>query len=244
MLKLRSLPIFPPIFFLAVLAPLVLLAGCSSGPDVAAGSSFVAMAPAPLPASAKVAEYHLSPGDLIDITVFQVPDLTKEVQVDADGRITLPLIGELSVTGKTTHDLETEIATKLGTKYLQSPQVSVFLKAAAGRQVTITGAVSKPGVYPIVGQLTLVQALAELGDINAVGDPSAVLVFRQGNGSRMVAKFNVDDIRAGKAADPDLYAGDMIVVDTSGIRSAWQTVKEALPAAGFVTTTAVSTGAL
>jgi len=224
--------------FLAVVAPLILLEGCSSSSDSAA---FVATAPANVSGAASAsAEYLLSPGDLLDVSVFQVPDLTKEVQVDAAGQISLPLIGDIKAAGETAHALETEIAAKLRAKYLQSPQVSVFVKNAAGQQVTVTGAVNKPGMYPIVGQLTLVQALAQSGDLNEVGDPSSIRVFRQANGSRMVAKFNIDDIRSGKAADPSLYAGDMVVVDSSGGRTAWKTVKDIVSP----TTSTVAAGAI
>lgn len=212
--------------FLAVMALLILLDGCSGPSD---SGAFVATAPtnisAPTPAPGS-AEYHLSPGDLLDISVFQVPDLTKEVQIDAAGQIALPLIGQMNAAGDTAQALETEIAAKLRAKYLQSPQVSVFVKNAAGQQVTVTGAVNRPGVYPIVGQLTLVQALAQSGDLNEVGDPGSIRVFRQANGSRMVAKFNIDDIRSGKATDPNLYAGDMVVVDSSASRTAWKNAKD------------------
>ncbi len=208
---------------------IVLLEACSSPSD---NSGFVATT-SPQPPPAASAEYLLSPGDLLDISVFQVPDLTKEVQVDAAGQISLPLIGDVHAAGKTAHALETEIATKLQAKYLQSPQVSVFVKNAAGEQVTITGAVNRPGVYPIVGQMSLIQALALSGDLNEVGDPGAVRVFRQTDGSRVVAKFNIDDIRSGKAADPSLYAGDTVVVDSSGSRTAWKNAKDIMaPAMG------------
>jgi len=225
--------------FLAVVALLILLGGCSSPSDTA---GFVATAaPANVSGSAAAsAEYLLSPGDLLDISVFQVPDLNKEVQIDAAGQISLPLIGDVKAAGETAHALETDIAARLRAKYLQSPQVSVFVKNAAGQQVTVTGAVNRPGVYPIVGQMTLVQALAASGDLNEVGDPSSIRVFRQANGSRSQAKFNVDDIRAGKAADPSLYAGDMVVVDNSGARTAWKNVRDIISP----TTSTVATGAL
>lgn len=229
---------------IAFVAPLILLGGCASVPDSSGpAGAFVATTATPSSdvsgADAVAREYHLSSGDLLDISVFQVPDLTKEVQVDATGRISLPLIGQMKAAGETAHELETEITTKLRAKYLQTPQVSVFLKSAAGQHVTITGQVMRPGVYPIVGQMSLIQALAQSGDLNQVGDPSSVTVFRQANGQRQVAKFNVEDIRAGKAADPALYAGDMVVVDSSGGRSAWADVKEVFPVAGFATEMAV-----
>jgi polysaccharide biosynthesis/export protein len=224
--------------FFIVVTLLILLVGCSSSSDT---PGFVATAPANgSGVAAGSGEYRLSPGDLLDISVFQVPDLTKEVQIDATGQISLPLIGEMNAAGDTAAALETEIAAKLRAKYLQSPQVSVFVKNAAGEQVTVTGAVNRPGVLPIVGQMTLIQALAQSGDLNDVGDPSSIRVFRQANGSRSEAKFNVDDIRSGKAADPSLHAGDMVVVDSSGVRTAWRNVKDIIaPSTGVATTSAI-----
>lgn len=198
------------------------LGACSSTPD---NTALMARAPADVSSSAS-SEYLLSPGDLLDISVFQVPDLSKEVQVDAAGQISLPLIGNLQAGGQTAHALEAEIAEKLQAKYLQSPQVSVFVRNAAGEEVTVTGAVNRPGVFPIAGRMTLVQALAQSGDVNDVGDASSIRVFHQEYGRSTQTKFNVNDIRAGKAPDPNLYAGDMVVVDTSGGLTAWKNVKE------------------
>ena len=234
--------------FLTLGALLLFLAACASAPDITGGEpgAFVATAaPAPIKGTdAASAEYHLSPGDTLAIAVFQVPDLNKEVQIDDTGLIALPLIGQIKAAGQTARALEEEITTKLKAKYLQAPQVSVFLKSSVGRQVTITGAVNRPGVYPVAGQLTLLQALAASGDINDVGDPNAILVFRQSNGSRMVARFNSDEIRSGKASDPALLAGDMVVVDVSGSRSAWHSFTSILPVAGFFTSTAATAGVL
>ncbi len=212
---------------LILFALLCFLAACSSSSD---NTAFMARAPDKVSTST---EYLLSPGDLLDISVFQAPDLTKEVQIDAAGEISLPLIGDIKAGGETAHSLETEIATKLQAKYLQSPQVSVFVKNAAGQQVTVTGAVNRPGVYSVVGRMTLVQALAQSGDLSEVGDHASIRVLRQVNGSQTQAKFNIDDIRAGKAPDPDLYAGDMVVVDNSGVGVAWKNTKDILaPATG------------
>lgn len=181
---------------------------------------------------ATLSDYHLSPGDVLKISVFQVPDLTKEVQLDEAGLISLPLIGDIKAGGMSTHELQAEITKKLKAKYLQSPQVSVFLKNSAGQRVTVDGAVKTPGVYPINGQMTLVQALAHSGGITPLADSSAVIVFRQTAGRRMAAKFNIDEIEAGRAPDLNLLAGDTVVVDTSGARSVWQNVKETLPSLG------------
>ena len=223
---------------LTVAALLILTAGCASTSD-GGGAVPIAFTPTAAPAQVVGAvgseEYRLTTGDLLDISVFQVPDLTKEVQVESSGLISLPLIGQVKAGGETVQELEAAIAVKLRARYLQSPQVSVFLKNSAGQQVTVDGAVKAPGVHPIVGQMTLIQALAESGGIDDVGNTSAVLVFRPQNGRRMVAKFNVDNIRSGKASDPDLYAGDMVIVDSSGARTLWKNVRETIPTFAYFT---------
>ena len=224
---------------------LALLALCActpglGGADSPSASTGATAATAAFPASpvAQVnseptPEYRLVPGDLLDISVFQVPDLTKEVQVDPSGLITLPLIGDIKAAGMSPRALQQDITVKLKARYLQSPQVSVFLKTSAGQKVTVDGAVKTPGVYAIDGQMSLIQAIAHSGGFTNIADTNNVLVFRQVNGQRMAAKFNVGDIRAGKAADPDLQAGDLVIVDNSGTLSAWENVKTTIPAFAF-----------
>ncbi len=212
-----------------------LLAACSSdagGPaaTATAGQGFTATAAT---AASTPADYRLSTGDLLDVSVFQVPDLTKSVQVDAAGLISLPLIGQVKAGGRTTHELENQIAAKLKARYLQSPQVSVFLKSSAGQQVSVDGAVRTPGTYAIQGQLSLSQVLARAGGASDVADTTGILVFRDIDGQRQAAKFNLDRIRSGADSDPPLYAGDTVVVDTSGTASAWKSFKDTIPAVGL-----------
>ena len=215
------------------------LAGCASSPGGTGIGEAVSVASFPETDSAQPdatsPAYRLSVGDLIDISVFQVPDLTRSVQVDAAGQISLPLIGVVKAGGRTPHELEGDIAAKLGARYVRSPQVSVFLKESAGQRVTVDGAVRNPGVFPIVGQMSLVQALAEAKGLDDVDDPEGVLVFRSVSGKRLVAKFDLSAIRAGKAADPPLAGGDTIVVDQSGLKSTWKQFRESLPVGALFT---------
>jgi len=159
--------------------------------------------------------------------------LTQEVQIGESGLISLPLIGDIQATGMTTHALQAEITKRLRAKYLQSPQVGVFLKSSAGQRVTVSGAVQKPGVYQIQGRMTLVQAIAFSGGLNDVGDPDSVIVFRKVNGGQMAARFDLSAVQAGRAPDPNLNPGDMVVVDTSGTRSVWSNFKSTLPVVGM-----------
>jgi polysaccharide export outer membrane protein len=174
------------------------------------------------------ADYRIAPLDVLDIAVFQVPDLTKTVQVSSSGQISLPLIGAVAAAGKSVRSLEEEIAAKLGAKYLQSPQVSVFVKEATSQRVTVEGAVMKPGIYPMTGQTTLLQTIAMAGGLDRVADSRGIVVFREVDGARKAAKFDLPAIRSGKANDPVIAGGDVIVVDESGAKTALRGIRESL----------------
>ena len=162
--------------------------------------------------------YKIGPLDTLDISVFQVPDLTKSVQVSGTGTINLPLVGEIAVAGRTAQEVERDLTSRLGAKYLQNPQVTVYVKDYNSQRVTITGEVGKPGVYPIKGTTSLLQMVATAGGLNGTSD-STVLVIRESDGKRSAAKFDVSAIQNGKAEDPTLQAGDSIVAGTSAIKS-------------------------
>jgi polysaccharide export outer membrane protein len=149
-----------------------------------------------------------------------------------NGAINVPLLGELPAAGKTAQELERDLAKKYGVKYLQSPQVSVFVKEYNSQRVTIEGAVKKPGVYPLRGKTSLLQFIALAEGLDGMSD-STVVVFRNNGGKRFAAKFDVDEIRAGNASDPVMQQGDVIVVSTSQFKTAFNNVLKVLPAAGL-----------
>ena len=180
----------------------------------------------PSAASQSGTAYRLSPLDIVEISVFQVPDLTKTVEINSRGEIALPLIGTVQAGGRTTSELEQEIATKLQRDYLQSPQVSAFVKEYRSQKVTVEGAVNSPGVYEIPGHSSLLQVLAMAKGLDRVGDPSGVIVFRNQDGQRMAAVFDVGAIRKGQQDDPMIVAGDTVVVDESQGRAMWRNIRE------------------
>ena len=180
------------------------------------------------------ADYKIGPQDVLDISVFKVPELSRSVQVADAGTINLPLVGEVTATGKTAREIERDLATKLGAKYLQSPQVTVYIKEYNSQRVTLDGAVKKPGVYPIRGKTTLMQAVALAEGLTDVADSSCIVVFRRTGDKRTAARFDLGEIRAGRAEDPALRAGDVIVADELAGKVAFQTVLKALPLASVV----------
>lgn len=186
--------------------------------------------PDPLALSAVQPEYRLAPGDLLLVKVFQVDDLERQVRVDNSGAITLPLIGEVHAAGLGQVELEKLLADRYRAGYLQDPQVSVLVQEANARRVTVSGAVDQPGIYPLVGSnLTLQQALASAKGVSAVASRRNVIVFRTVQGQKMVARFDLTDIEEGKAPDPEIYGGDIVVVYRSDARLLLRTMLELTP---------------
>ena len=177
--------------------------------------------------------YKVGPLDVLDVTVFKVPDLSKSVQVSENGTISFPLVGEVQAGGKTAREIEQSLTKLLGAKYLRNPQVTVFVKEYNSQRVTIEGAVKKPGVIPMVGGLSLLQAVAQAQGLETTAETSA-LVFRVTNGKRAAAKYDISDIRDGKADDPQLQAGDVIIVPTSDMKEGFNTVLRVLPLATLI----------
>jgi polysaccharide export outer membrane protein len=225
--------------FAAMLVASVLLAGCSQSGGTAATNATgsvgraTSLPPPDVPGTyATQTEYRIGPLDLLDVSVFQVPDLSRTVQVDAAGLMTLPLIGNVPAAGKTVEELQRDVAARLGEKYLESPQVTVFVKESPGRQVTVEGAVNKPGIFPIAGTTTLLQAVALSGGMSDVANAGNVTVFRTVKNQRMAAVFNVKTIRSGKMSDPEIYGGDLIVVGESGARTTFRELGKVAPIVG------------
>jgi polysaccharide export outer membrane protein len=181
------------------------------------------------PATPGNTAYKIGPQDVLDISVFKVPDLSRNVQVADTGTVNLPLVGEVTAAGKTSRELEQDLAKRLGAKYLQSPQVSVYIKEYNSRRVTVDGAVGKPGIYPITGKTSLLQIIAMAGGPGDASDNGNIVIFRQIDGQRSAARFDLDEIRAGNAKDPALREGDVVIVNASAMKAAFQNVLKALP---------------
>lgn len=178
-------------------------------------------------------DYRLGPLDVIEVSVFEVPELTKTLQVSSGGEISLPLIGRIDVGGRMVSEVEREIEQKLAKDYLQSPQVSVFVKEYTSQRITVEGAVNNPGVFPISGRTTLLQALAMAKGPDRTADESGVIVFRTDGDTKTAAVFDIGPIRTGETPDPVLVAGDVVVVDQSAGKTAWRNLRESIGVLGF-----------
>ncbi|MEQ1577779.1 MAG: polysaccharide biosynthesis/export family protein [Hyphomicrobium sp.] len=213
-------------------ASAVLTSG-GSGTPVADGNGQAKKAAEILTSSATPGStgYKIGPLDVLDVSVFKVPELSKSVQVAETGSINLPLVGEVPAAGKTAQQVERDLTAKLGAKYLQSPQVTVYVKEYNSQRVTVEGAVKKPGVYPIRGNSSLLQFVATAEGFDANAD-SSVVIFRTVNGKRTAAKFDVSEIRTGQAQDPAVQSGDVIVAGSSAMKETFNGLLKVLPIAG------------
>jgi polysaccharide export outer membrane protein len=179
-----------------------------------------------------IAGYKIGPRDVLDISVFKVPELSKSVQVSEAGTVNLPLLGEVYTANQTARDLEKDLTSRLGKKYLQEPQVSVFVKEYNSQRITVDGAVKRPGVFPVHGGISLLQAVAIAQGLEEISDDT-VVVFRETSGKRQAARFDISDIRSGDADDPQLVAGDVVIAGTSNLKKGFNGFLKALPIAGM-----------
>ena len=194
----------------------------------------VSVRPGPCKRRHSTGDYRISPQDILQIAVFQVQDLNNAVQVGEDGNITLPLVGKIQLRGKTTYEAEQIIAGKLREKYLQSPQVSVSIKQY-GKRITVSGEVKTPRVLPDDGNTTLSQAIAGSGGVSELANSTRIHIARSKDQHVQDEIYDLDEIQAGKAKDPLLKGGDIVVVERSGTRVALKSVKDLLPFAIFAT---------
>lgn len=182
-----------------------------------------------------VSDYRIGPQDVLELSVYQLNELNGPVRVNSQGMISLPLLGPMTAAGKTVPELEKEITDLLAADYLQNPQVSLFVREFTSQTVTIEGAVNSPGIYPLKGRTSLLQAVVIAGGLSEFANPRGVIVFRTIGGERMAAVFDIRDIRGGNAEDPQIYGEDLIVIDESGSKSAYRDFFKALPVIGLFT---------
>ena len=143
------------------------------------------------------------------------------MRVNSTGHVSLPLVGAVQVAGLTPSDAEALIALQYGSKYLQDPQISIFIREFTTQRITLDGAVVKPGIYPLTGQITLLRALALAGGGSQLADLEQVMLFRiTPQGQSLVEKHDVLKIRLGEAPDPLLQSDDVVVVNRDPQRAA------------------------
>jgi polysaccharide export outer membrane protein len=174
-------------------------------------------------------DYIIGPDDVISVDVFQIPDLSRTVQVDSEGNILLPLLGSVPAAGRSVSQLSRQVAAAYGDKYVRDPKVTVSVKNSESQKVTVNGAVVQPGMYPISSGTTLMQAIALAKGPDTKLASDKVAIFRTVGQNRTEAVFDLGDIRDGKQQDPQIQANDIVVVDTSGTRRFLQDISPIAP---------------
>ncbi|MEE4348771.1 MAG: polysaccharide biosynthesis/export family protein [Pacificimonas sp.] len=199
------------------------LTACMSGGNGFGGApsvEFIGEQPLAAPTRADLTAterpYILGPFDELSIGVFGVDDLAdRTVQIDAAGLISFPLVGVVQAAGRTPGELSAEIAEKLRGSFIRDPQVTVNLEETVSQVVTVGGQVEKPGVFPVLGRMTLMRAVATAGGLTQFSKEREVVVFRTVQGQQLAGLYNLDAIRRGNYPDPEIYANDVVIVSDS-----------------------------
>ena len=157
--------------------------------------------------------YVIGPQDIIDISVWKEPDLSRSVPVRPDGKISLPLLNDMQAAGLTPVQLGAQITTNL-TKYVTNPQVTVIVSQINSQRIYILGEVGRAGSYTLLPEMNVLQALSNAGGLTAFANSKKIYILRQDSAKQQKIYFNYKGVIGGK--DPGqnivLKAGDTIVV--------------------------------
>jgi polysaccharide biosynthesis/export protein len=160
----------------------------------------------------------IGPGDLLQITVFDVPEMTQEVRVGANGRAQLALIGDVALAGLTGQEAADTIARELrNRKLLLRPQVNVLVKEYASQGVSVIGEVQHPGIYQVLGSRTLLDVISMAGGLTNVADTRIMVKRRGGAAEKISAKLKADDPDTSLTNNVQIYPGDLVLVPRAGI---------------------------
>jgi polysaccharide export outer membrane protein len=179
--------------------------------------------------SKTLTSYRLGPFDLLQIEVLHADEFSRDERVNAQGDISLPLIGPVHVAGLTSMEAEDLLEKELEQRFFQNAQVDIFVKEFNSQKVTLFGYVKKPGVYTLKGGTTLVEMLAIGGGFDEMANEKEVAVFRPGKAGDLSAHvFDLSKIASGQIPDPEVFAKDYIVVSKSTGKAFRKGVSETL----------------
>ena len=221
--------------FLGVAA--AMLSACASTPPLATNGEVTVVDMRELPAPTDQAAndpgnagYQIGAYDRIVVDVFGFPELNaRRIQVDGSGRIALPLAGSMDILGRTPNQVSDMIVQRLRAAHVRNPVVAVNIEESVSKYVTVDGQVGQPGNYPLLGEMTLMRAVAAARGAGEFARLNDVVVFRTVNGQRMAALYNLAAIRRGYYADPRIYAQDVVVVGESSARRIFRDIISTSP---------------
>ncbi len=210
------------------------LSGCASGPkgDIAyAPATF--RAPDVVAPTVSDAPYRLSALDKLTVSVYRVPELSRQYTVEPTGTINFPLIGTIKVVGMTSTELADTLKQKYDVTYLKNSKISVQIDEMTQSVVTVEGSVKQPTVFNLVGQSNLLEAIARAQGLSDTANASRVVVFRTIDGRSQAAAFDLKKVREGLMANPTIYPGDVIVIDGSAVKAGYRNILQAIPLIGL-----------
>lgn len=217
------------------------VSGCSGTPEIATGiisptapggtENYNFRSPTGMAQS-----YFVRAKDILNISVVGEASLTfDEMRVDEDGGFMFPMLGRVQASGQTVEGITRDITTRLAAKYIRRPMVTVNVVSTVSNIVTVEGAVEQPGVFNFQTNTTLLGAMAMAKGPKRVARLDQVVIFREVNGQPLAARFDLNQVRAGKMIDPVLLPNDRIVLGVSGKSQAWQDLLQALPVLALFT---------
>jgi polysaccharide biosynthesis/export protein len=159
------------------------------------------------------ANYVIGPEDLLDISVWKEPDLTRTVPVRPDGKISLPLLNDVQAAGETPTQLAAHVTESLK-RYVTDPQVTVIVTAINSQRIYLLGEVTRAGAYPLLPGMTVLQALSSAGGLTQYARLQKIYVLRDGDGGQAKFAFNYKEFLKGRNPEQNvvLKVGDTIVV--------------------------------
>ena len=169
------------------------------------------------PATDQAYEYQIGAKDLLQISVFEVPELNITVRVSENGMISLPLLGEIRAEGLNRLQLEKELATRLEKNYLKDAQVTIFIKEFQSKKVSIMGAVKNPGMLDLIGRQSLLQVISMAGGLSEQASDTVVIFrqFKSGPGLSLTIKLDELLLKANPKYNIPIFPGDIINVPGS-----------------------------
>ena len=221
----------------AFLFAVVLLSGCATGPSTIGGDPSISLLPTgalPVPDSELgpngTGPYVLGARDVLIVDVFGLEFLSdRELAIDDGGHLSVPLAGRVDAAGLTPAELEEAVRLRLIEGFVRDPKVTINVKEASSQIFTVEGEVEEPGVYSATRNMGLISAIAKASGPGEFAKLKEVIVFREVDGQRYAALYDLRAIRTGNYPDPQIFADDVIVVGNSDARRLFKDFLQVLP---------------
>jgi polysaccharide export outer membrane protein len=167
----------------------------------------------PAAAAHEPTAYRIGAGDVIQLFVWKEPELTRELAVRIDGKVTIPLLGDVTAAGRTGAELAEDVSTQLK-RYLAAPQVTIGISQAYGARIFVLGQVQRPGEFPLRGRTTLIQALAMAGGFKEFAKTSDIVIVRQDDSGETFLRADYKKLESARDASQNLtlLSGDTVLV--------------------------------